>query len=341
MLVLIVVSQTVILIASCKKSSPIEPPDSPQEVIDYNPVMVELDYPSWFPEMPLSDDNPLTEQGIALGRKLYHEPLLHPQASMSCSSCHYQEQSFTINTSGTAVLPHINLGWSSSFLWNGKVEGRLEDIMLFEVAEFFGTDLSKLKNHPNYPDLFYEAFGDRSITNESCAKALAQFFRTMISDNSRFDRYYPGKIQPTLAEVRGEYIFNSERGDCFHCHPQPLFTDNQFHNIGLDSVFDASNEGRFAVTNNNSDRGLFKTPTLRNVALTAPYMHDGRFKTLEEVIDHYDHGVHSSSTLDPMMTKSGKLKGLNLSQEDKANLLAFLLSLTDSSYTTDSNLSKP
>lgn len=336
MLVVLTVSLLPVLMM-CKKEPDTEP--GPSE--GYDPTPVELSYPAWFPKMPVSEDNPLTKEGIALGRKLYYDPLLHPQGSMSCSSCHLQEQSFTIATTGTAVLAHVNLGWSRAFLWNGAVEGTVEDIMLFEVKDFFASDMGKLQNHPEYPGLFFTAFGQHTITAELCASALAQFIRSMISANSRYDRYYPGQIQPTAEEVAGYEIFNSERGDCFHCHTPPLFTDNMFHNIGLDSVFDADNTGRYEVTGNKADRGLFKTPTLRNVALTAPYMHDGRFQTLEEVIEHYDHGVKYSQTLDPIMTKAGKAQGLQLTAEDKANLLAFLRSLTDTSYTTGPAFSAP
>jgi cytochrome c peroxidase len=307
----------------------------------YDPTPVELFYPKWFPTMPVSETNPLTEEGIELGRRLYYDPILHPNGNMSCSSCHDQNKSFTVSTTGTAVLAHINLGWSNNFLWNGKVQGTMEDIMQFEVNEFFETDIERLKSHPEYQESFYEAFGEPEITTELCAMALSQYFRSMISANSRFDRYYPGKIQPTQSEVAGYDIFNSEKGDCFHCHPQPLFTDNQFHNIGLDDAFTSENWGRYEVTGSEFDKGLFKTPTLRNVSLTGPYMHDGRFQTLEEVINHYDHGVLHSNTLDPIMSKSDKLTGLNLSDEDKANLLAFLLSLTDSTYISNPDFSQP
>ncbi|MBT3646737.1 MAG: cytochrome-c peroxidase [Flavobacteriales bacterium] len=313
----------------------------PNDLPVFNPTRVELEYPSWFPEMPLATTNPLTVEGIELGRKLYYDPLLHPQGTMSCSSCHQQDQAFTINTSGTAVLAHVNLGWSNTFLWEGGVEGTIEDIMLFEVEEFFKTDVSRIETKSEYQSMFYAAFGERDIDEELCAMALAQFFRTMISSNSRFDQYYPGDIQPNADELEGYYIFNSERGDCFHCHAPPLFTDNEFHNIGLDSTFDESNSGRFNVTGSELDRGAFKTPTLRNIELTAPYMHDGRFSTLEEVIEHYDNGVHSSNTLDPILTKAGKEEGLNLTDGEKASLIAFLISLTDPTFTSDSELSEP
>lgn len=326
-----------IALASCKKGD--DDVTDPDPVHD--PTPAELEYPSWFPEMPVSEDNPMTVEGIQLGRKLYYDPLLHPQGTNSCSSCHAQESSFSIPAPGTAVLAHVNLGWSSTFLWNGKIEGTMEDIMLFEVEEFFQTDVSRLQQNDDYPDLFEEAFGERTITTEHCAMALAQFFRSMISANSRFDRYYPGTIQPTQAEERGYLIFNTEKGDCFHCHIPPLFTDNLFHNIGLDSTFTAENVGRAEVTGNERDHAKFKTPTLRNVALTAPYMHDGRFQTLEEVIDHYDHGVKESNSLDPIMSKPGKGTGLQLSDQEKADLLAFLKSLTDTSYTQNPNLSNP
>jgi cytochrome c peroxidase len=305
---------------------------------------LQLAVPAQFPVMPVPTDNPMTEEGVALGRMLYYDPLLSqggPRNGLACASCHFQEQSFSLSGQGVAVLPHVNLGWNTAFLWNGKVEGTLEDIMRFEVVEFFATDLRLLRNHPQYPALFRKAFGECDITTENASKALAQWFRRLISADSRYDRYARHELQLNDAELRGMVIFLTEKGDCFHCHMPPLFTDNSFRNIGLDSLVEGLHRGRYNVTQRQTDMGLFKTPTLRNVALTAPYMHDGRFATLEEVVEHYNSGVRRPVNVDPIMTKPGKEYGLGLSEQEKADLVAFLHALTDETFVTDTALSSP
>ncbi len=306
----------------------------------------ELQYPDYFPILNVPSDNPLTEEGIQLGRRLYYDPLLStggPRDGLSCSSCHFQSNSFSVPVIpfGSSVLPHVNLAWSHNFLWNGKVSGTLEDIMLFEVQEFFEVDLNVLKNHGTYPELFKNAFGSCEITDELVAKALAQWFRRMTSSNSKFDRYQQGSEQLSDEELSGMTIFFTEKGDCFHCHGLPLFTNNEFHNIGLDSIFDATNEGRSHITGSPYDQGKFKAPTLRNVELTAPYMHDGRFVTLEEVVEHYNSQVKRSTTVDPIMTKPGKEYGLQLTEQQKHDLVSFLKTLTDQEFVSDTALASP
>jgi cytochrome c peroxidase len=169
-------------------------------------------------------------------------------------------------------------------------------------------------------------------------KALAQFERTLISADSKWDRYLRGDTELSVAEARGFEIFFTERGDCFHCHSTILFTDNEFHNNGLDSVF--TDDGLAGVTGDPADLGRFKTPTLRNLSYTAPYMHDGRFATLEEVIDFYSEGLKFSSTIDPLM-KNVNQGGVRLSEEEKTNLLAFLLTLDDHTFITNPDFAKP
>jgi cytochrome c peroxidase len=306
----------------------------------------ELEYPDYFPILNVPVENPLTEQGIQLGRSLYYDPLLStggPRQGFSCSSCHYQSNSFSVPATpeGSSVLPHVNLAWSHNFLWNGKVSGTLEDIMLFEVQEFFEVDLDLLKNHATYPDRFKNAFGTCEITDELVAKALAQWFRRMKSSNSKFDRYQQGLEQLSNEELNGMTIFFTEKGDCFHCHGIPLFTNNEFHNIGLDSIFDGNNVGRSYITGISYDIGKFKTPTLRNVELTSPYMHDGRFVTLEEVVEHYNSQVKRSTTVDPIMTKPGKEYGLQLTELEKQDLVSFLKTLTDLEFVNDTALASP
>jgi len=303
-----------------------------------------LAIPYYFPAMDVPADNPLTVEGIALGRRLYYDNLLSengPFAGRSCSSCHHQASAFSLSGEGRSVLPHVNLAWSRNFLWTGKVSGTLEDVMRFEVEDFFQVDLNVLRSHPEYPDLFQRAFGRTDITTELVAKALAQWFRRMVSANSRFDGYLMHTEELSDAELGGMMIYLTETGDCFHCHGLPMMTDNGFHNIGLDSVFLGADQGRYEVTGDPADLGAFKAPALRNIALTAPYMHDGRFAALEQVVEHYNSGVKHSPSLDPLMTKPGQFTTLQLSPTQKADLVAFLHTLTDNAFLTNTSLASP
>lgn len=305
-----------------------------------------IEYPDYFPKMVLNPDNPLTEEGVALGRELYHDTRLNKEVGKrACATCHVQAGSFTsdgiaqdfgINIS---VLPHINIGWNTNFLRDGNVQGTIEDIMTFEVEEFFQTNVSVLQADPNYPAEFERVFGTDTITTELCGYALAQFFRTLVSVNTKWDQWKQGQVDLTAAEERGLAIFSTERGGCYHCHPAPLFTDNKFHNNGINDTFPEGQYGRYAVTQDNADMGKYKTSTLRNIALTAPYMHDRRFETLEEVIEHYSSGIRPSDTLDPIIADWGG--GQQFTQQEKDDLIAFLHTLTDDDMMTKATLSNP
>jgi cytochrome c peroxidase len=342
----------VIVASGCKKKEeevPVKLPDvtntTPNNPAnpDYPTTPYKLPEYAGFPKMNIPANNPLTVEGIALGRKLYYDPALSqggPQQGNACASCHFQAKAFSTSGTNNSVLPHINLGWNYSFLWDGLIEGTMEDIMRFEVEDFFKADLSTIKASEEYQELYNKAFGNNSITPENTAKALAQFFRTLNSADSKFDKFKRGELQLTDKEQVGLNIFNSEVGDCFHCHGYPLFTDNLFHNIGLDSI-SAAGSGRSHVTGRSDDRGKFKTATLRNIELTGPYMHDNRFNTLEEVIDFYNAGVQDNENLDPLMSKSHADRKLNLNPYQKEALVAFLKTLTDRSFTENPDLSKP
>ncbi len=334
--------QAAALVLLCLTACRRDVPEEPASGAHTTPFI--LDLPANFPVPIIPASNPLTEEGIALGRRLYYDTLLSrngPFEGFACASCHHQATSFTTPTAGTNVLAHVNLAWGTNFLWNGKVCGTLEDVMRFEVEEFFQVDMAELNAHPDYPQLFQEAFGIDNITSDHVVKALAQWFRRMVSSNSRLDRHLRGELLLTPEEMNGAMIFLSEVGDCFHCHPLPLMTDNGFHNIGLASTFGGFDVGRFAITGAPMDMGAFKTPTLRNIALTAPYMHDGRFQTLEELVEFYNSGVQHSASLDPLMTKPGPSLTLGLTPQDKANLVSFLHTLTDEAFLTDPALGSP
>ncbi len=318
------------LLFGCKKDEKV--------IIPSGLTLYILNYPSYFPTPPISSDNSLTIEGVALGRRLYYDPILSNNGN-SCSSCHNQNESFSAFSVNS--LAHVNLGWSSNFLWNGKISGRMEDIMKFEVEEFFQSDISKLNNSTFYKDEFYKVFKVETITSKEVYYALAQFFNSMISVDSKYDKFLQHKYWLNPSEMNGFNIFNSEKGDCFHCHSLVLLTDNKFHNNGLDSTFNSLNSGRYLVTNNPFDIGLYKTPTLRNIELTPPYMHDGRYVTLEEVVEHYNSKVKMSSTLDPIMTKPGKINGLLLTSQNKIDLVAFLKTLTDTAFINNPKFSAP
>lgn len=317
---------------SCDRSSNNENLDQ-----SYIPVVV----PDRFPPMGQPEQNKLTREGVELGRMLFYDPVLDSENKRSCGTCHQQKFAFAspdhaIHGLDAAIMSHVNIGWDNAFLWNGKVEGDLEDIMLFEVKEFLKTDLERINSHPEYPSLFKKAFNTDYIDHEYIAKALAQFERTLISAGSKFDKYLRKEMQLTEQEYRGFNLFYSEEGDCFHCHGNILFKDGLFHNNGLRPV--SGNVGRFSVTNDRNDMGKFKTPTLRNIELTAPYMHDNRYKTLEEVLDFYSDHVTFTEYTDPLMNHEG---GINLTSEQKADLIAFLKTLTDSSFIENPAFSDP
>jgi cytochrome c peroxidase len=318
------------------------PPDVNGELTPY-----EIQYPDYFPQMILNNENPLTKEGVDLGRKLYYDTRLHKEVgTRACATCHVQSGGFTSEDVaprfqiGISVLPHINIGWNSNYLRSGNIQGTIEDIMIFEVEEFFQADVNVLQADDTYPAEFARVFGDETITTERCGFALAQFFRTLISINTKWDQWKQGLVTLTNAEERGRQIFMTDRGGCFNCHPAPLFTDNQFHNNGINSTFPEAKYGRFSVTADDADLGKFKTSTLRNIALTAPYMNDKRFATLDEVIEHYSSGIQPSDTLDPIIEGWGGT-GLNFTEQEKEDLIAFLNTLTDYDMRTEGSLSNP
>jgi cytochrome c peroxidase len=337
-----------VFIASCNKNKPEE------EVYQTTPYVLSI--PQGFPQMQIPADNPLTKEGVALGRKLFYDNILSGNNTQSCASCHNQAMAFTDNgkrystgidgiEGNRNTQPLINIGFNLHYFWDGR-SNTLEEQILGPVANPIEMHqpwilaMSKLNAHPDYPKLFKQAFNADRIDSLHVVKAIAQFLRTMISSNSRLDKRLNNTGNLTNSELNGLVIFKTERGDCFHCHQidgSRLLTDNQFHNNGLDATF--TDLGRGAITGNASDNGKFLTPTLRNIALTAPYMHDGRFQTLEEVIDHYNNGGVSSPTVDPLMKHVGT--GLNLTNQDKADLLAFLRTFTDTTFINDSRFKQP
>jgi cytochrome c peroxidase len=336
-----------ISIVSCKK-------DDDEKF--FTPTFLTIERPAGFPEMIIPAENPTTVEGVALGRKLFYETLLSGNNTMSCGSCHNQSLAFTDNGRSVSTgidgiqgnrnaQALINLGWNRKFFWDGRAQSleiqALEPITNpIEMHETWPNAISKLKSAKTYKEDFFKAFGTNDFNSSHAVKALAQFMRTMISYNSRLDKKLRYEINLTPNELNGLVIYMTERGDCFHCHNIDggrLLTDNLFHNNGLDSVF--TDSGLYGITGNPSDMGKFLTPTLRNIALTAPYMHDGRFATLEEVVEHYNSGGKPSATVDPLMKHVGT--GLGLSAQEKADLVAFLKTFTDSTFITNPAFSNP
>jgi len=366
------------LFISCNKKN------EPELIPKYIPTPYIIDIPLGFPtQLNIPDDNPITVEGIELGRYLFYDGRLsgrtHPDSLMSCATCHLQENSFECGidhptftggfTHGIGgkptphvMLPLINLVWNSNgYLWNGFVSNdnpspfyqNIEDLVWMGiVAEHeMNGDTNRVKELfqqlPGYPELFEKAFGSKTITVKNMGKAIAQFIRTLISANSKFDEYLRGEVQLSASELQGFILFTTEEGaDCFHCHGaagNPLFTTNLFYNNGKDSLFTGPNEDprdRYHITGDPMDLGGYKATTLRNIEFTGPYMHDGRYSNLDEVIDFYSHGLIWSPYIDPLMHHIAN-GGTQLTPTEKENLKAFLLTLTDTVFINNPEFGKP
>jgi cytochrome c peroxidase len=305
--------------------------------------------PAGFPQPALPADNPLTLEGVALGQRLFADPRLAGNSAQSCASCHdpasafSDRVAFSLGAEGRPgarnAMPLFNLAWAAEFAWDGRQLRPRDQVMAAwrnpdEMNADPETRSAALAADPVLAEMTRAAFGDQArLTAARVALALEQYLLTLISAGSRFDLALRGEAQLTADEQRGFELFATEydpgRGrkgaDCFHCHGGALFTDFGFRSNGLGEGADA---GRGGVTGRPADRGRFKTPSLRNVALTGPYMHDGRFRTLEEVVDHYDHGIRRDANLDPNLAKHPD-SGLGLSADDRRALVAFLRALTD------------
>lgn len=326
-----------------------------------------LDVPSHFPEMPIPADNPLTVEGVELGRKLFYEKQLSRDNSISCASCHSPEVAFSdpnqfsegvdgqIGVRNSMAL--INLGWQTSFFWDGRAESLEEQILEpvkdpHEMDQSWTTTVSKLNQSTQYNNDFFTAFGVEEFDSTHVVKAIAQFLRTMISGSSKYDVMY--KYQNSLPLTPAEQtiwdnitvedwagmdvFFSLSGGDCLHCHDGALAQVNMFANNGLDATFD--DPGRMIVTGNPNDEGKFKVPTLRNIELTAPYMHDGRFSSLAEVVNHYSIGLKNSATIDPMMEFADQ-GGVQLDEQERQLLITFLKTFTDEKFVNNTDFQDP
>jgi cytochrome c peroxidase len=294
-------------------------------------------------------ENPLTEEGIALGRKLFYDPILAGDDEHSCASCHEQRSSFgtfqhdrshgfneTHTLRNAPVL--LNLAWSPYLHWDGEFNS-LESVSLqpitgdHEMGGNFITIINRLERDHYYNKAFREVFRTPFIRREFITRALAQFIGTLVSFNSKYDQYKKGATSFTPEELNGYNVFKAK---CNSCHTEPLFTNYSFKNIGL-AVDPALNDyGRMRITGNKEDSLKFKVPTLRNVQTSSNYMHDGRFITLYQCINHYRTGVIASSTLDPLLQN-----GITISNADAQDLVSFLKTLTDSSFLVNPRYKDP
>ncbi|MFM1971943.1 MAG: hypothetical protein RL185_625 [Bacteroidota bacterium] len=308
--------------------------------------------PSNFPDPVYKfENNQVTKAGFELGRKLFFDPILSADNTISCGSCHIPTSAFTqhghsvshgINDLlGTRNSPPImNLAWSNAFMWDGGiVDLDLQPIAPLtshvEMGETMTNVLTKLKNNANYTSQFKAAFGSEEITNIKMLKALSQYMLMCVSAESKYDSVLRKQQVFTKEENEGYIIFQNK---CNSCHQAPLFTDNRFRNNGLQPS-QLNDPGRMLITLLNTDKYQFKVPSLRNLAYTAPYMHDGRFLNLDAVLAHYSQGVVSTENLDPLLVNGNKL-GIELTENEKSKLLLFLNTLNDKKFITNQMLAE-
>jgi len=296
--------------------------------------------------------NPVTTTGFELGKALFYDGILSRDGSISCGFCHQQTAAFTQHGHDLShgiddkltkrnALPIQNLAWEKEFFWDGGVF----DLDLFAIApieahnemdEKLGNVLDKLRKTAKYPVLFEKAFGSKDITTERFLKALSQFQLMCISANSKYDKYVRKEgVTLSSEELQGLELFKQK---CATCHTGELFTDFSYRNNGL-PIGNPEDKGRALITLNDNDNFKFKVPSLRNVEITRPYMHDGRFRNLEDVLDHYNNGMVKSPTLDASLEQNGRL-GITITAEEKTKIIAFLKTLTDEQFLEDRKLSE-
>jgi cytochrome c peroxidase len=315
---------------------------------DFTPIYFEV--PKGFPK-PVHDfkNIPLTEEGFQLGRKLFYDPILSKDSTISCASCHLQQTGFThvdhdlshgidgkIGTRNSLTLQ--NLAWSKTFMWDGGVNHL--DVQAIapitsevEMNETLDNVVNKLNNNKEYQELFQKAFGTRKITGQLTLKAISQFVVSLTTSNSKYDKVIRKEEKFTEMEQKGYELFKQ---NCASCHKEPLLSSNEFKNNGLPIDTTLNDFGRMKITQNPKDSLLFKVPTLRNIEFTFPYMHDGRFKTLNEVVKHYNLGIQKSKTLSKELQKPFKL-----SDNQRVELISFLKTLTDNEFLFNPKYSFP
>ena len=309
--------------------------------------IVELSYPKSFGPPTLPADNVLTRERSALGERLFHDTILSIDGTVSCAACHVVEFAFSDDVDlsrgfegrlGKRNSPPIfNLAWKDHFFWDGRAKTVREQVLEpiqdhLEMAANLNRVIDRLNRRKTYREDFEKAYGPGRITSKTLSLALENYLLTIVSKDSKFDRSLEGKAQLSPLEDKGRKLFfTSHQNDgagCSECHSGPHFRDFSYRNNGLKPARDLNDLGRFKATGKEGDKLLFSTPTLRNIAITSPYMHDGRFEKLADVIDHYNSELHQSPTLDPRLKK----RGLGLNEDEKKALIAFLETLTDPQF---------
>jgi cytochrome c peroxidase len=311
-----------------------------------------------FPAMPQSRENPVSKEGVELGRFLFYDPVLSRDSSISCASCHKQEFAFSDSPNQFSrgsndqlqkrnTPPLFNLAWYPKLFWDGRVTAIEEQVFhpVREISEMnmMWTDVARrISRSKFYAKKFERVFGSSTIDSVLVSKAIAQFERTLISYNSNYDKALRKEVKYNADELEGFELMNEmNKGACLHCHTTDgdgLGTTGLFSNNGLDEKF--SDEGLGKISGNKKESGHFKIPSLRNLLFTAPYMHDGRFKTLEEVLDFYSEGLKASPTIDSKMTFAHQ-GGAKLTKEEKRKIIAFLKTMSDSAFIKDKRFSNP
>jgi cytochrome c peroxidase len=335
------------------------PDEDDVEVAVYDPTPYSFTFPENFGDPELPKDNVLTKEGIKLGKMLFYEKALSKDGTQSCASCHVQSDGFSDKNQfskgvdgilgNRQAMPIFNLAWrKTGFFWDGRAASLREQSLLpiqdpIEMHETLENVVGKLNADKKYANQFIRAFGTSEINSTKISLALEQFMMSIVSFDARYDQFLAGKLSLTESEERGRKLFFTEYNaffpelsgaDCAHCHTIPNFENAEFMNNGLDTDVNFKDFGREKVSNLASDRATFLIPSLRNIAQTAPYMHDGRFRTLEEVVEHYNSGVKMSSTVSPLILPT-IAKGLRLDEQDKTDLVNFLKTLSDQNFLTN------
>lgn len=346
-----------ILFFSCKK-------EESNNNSYFEPTPYVLEYGN-LPTPVIPIDNPLTVEGVQLGRLLFYDKKLSSNETISCGSCHVAANGFSDTNRfsfGVLGLPGerqamstVNMLWNTNqFFWDGRANLLRDQALLpiqdsLEMHETLPNVITKLNSSAFYRSRFNNAFGSREVTAVNISKALEQFMNSIVSFNSKFDKSLRGQAVLTPSEQRGKILYfteynaffpSSSGADCVHCHSGGNLENDLYMNNGLDSDADMMDDGRMKATGDPADKGKFKVPSLRNIALTFPYMHDGRFRTLEEVVDHYNSNMVSSSTLEPSQS-SPVLTGLFLDSIDKIDLVNFLKTFTDEELISNPDYQSP
>jgi cytochrome c peroxidase len=322
----------------------------------YTPIPLQVEMPSNFPELAYNlDNNPVTDAGFELGKKLFYEGRLSSNDAIACAFCHEQAFAFTHHGHNLShgvnggigkrnSQPMQNLGYQTSFMWDGAASHLdLQPIIPLtsdlEMGETLSNVVQKLSTDTYYQEQFAKAFDGEGVTSENLLKALSQFMLMMVSSNSKYDKYIrqEDNVELSTIELDGLATFQDK---CISCHATDLFTDQTFRNNGLSINPQLDDKGRYNILENPNDLYKFKVPSLRNVEVSHPYMHDGRFSTLEAVLNFYDSGAVDNGNVDEILLRADGTYGISLSDYEKESLIAFLKTLTDNEFLNDTRFSE-